>query len=88
MATHKNFDKVCCVVLALCLALTALFMNGESLGLQAAAREMGYESRLFDTASVHTIDIVLEDWEGFLETAQREEYSLCSLVIDLSLIHI
>lgn len=82
MATHKNFDKVCCVVLALCLALTALFMNGESLGLQAAAREMGYESRLFDTASVHTIDIVMEDWEGFLETAQREEYSLCSLVID------
>lgn len=82
MATHKNFDKVCCVVLALCLALTALFMNGESLGLQAAAREMGYESRLFDTASVHTIDIVMEDWEGFLETAQGEEYSLCSLVID------
>lgn len=82
MATHKNFDKVCCVVLALCLALTALFMNGESLGLQAAAREMGYESRLFDTASVHTIDSVMEDWEGFLETAQREEYSLCNLVID------
>lgn len=82
MATHKNFDKVCCVVLALCLALTALFMNGESLGLQAAARELGYESRLFDTASVHTIDIVMEDWEGFLETSQREEYSLCSLVID------
>ncbi|HJB37244.1 MAG TPA: CotH kinase family protein [Candidatus Acutalibacter ornithocaccae] len=53
-----------------------------SQGLQAAAREMGYESRLFDTASVHTIDIVTEDWEGFLETAQREEYSLCSLVID------
>lgn len=82
MATHKNFDKVCCVVLALCLALTALFMNGESLGLQAAAREMGYESRLFDTASVHIIDIVMEDWEGFLETSQRKEYSLCSLVID------
>ncbi len=82
MATHKNFDKVCCVVLTLCLALTALYMNGESLGLQAAAWEMGYESRLFDTASVHTIDIVLEDWEGFLETSQREEYSLCSLVID------
>lgn len=53
-----------------------------SQGLQAAAREMGYESRLFDTASVHTIDIVTEDWEGFLETAQRAEYSLCSLVID------
>ncbi len=82
MATHKNFDKVCCVVLALCLVLAVLFMQGESLGLQAAAREMGYENRLFDTASVHTIDIVMEDWEGFLETAQREEYSLCSLVID------
>lgn len=82
MATHKNFDKVCCVVLALCLVLTVLFMQGESLGLQAAAREMGYENRLFDTASVHTIDIVMEDWEGFLETAQREEDSLCSLVID------
>lgn len=54
----------------------------DNQGLQAAAREMGYESRLFDTAAVHTIDIVMEDWEGFLETAQREEYSLCSLVID------
>ena len=38
--------------------------------------------RLFDTAAVHTIDIVMDDWEGFLDTCTNEEYALCDLVID------
>lgn len=43
---------------------------------------MGYETRLFDTAAVHTVDIVMNDWEGFLETCENEEYTVCDLVID------
>lgn len=27
----------------------------------------GYESRLFDTSMVHTINIVMDDWDTFLE---------------------
>ena len=54
-----------------------MFLNGEAFGIQAAARMMGYENRLFDTSEVHTVDIVMEDWEEFLETCENEEYSAC-----------
>jgi len=82
MSGSKHFDKICCVVLCFTLLLTILFMNGTSLGISAAANTMGYESRLFDTSKVHTIDIVMDDWEGFLETCTNEEYVMCSVVID------
>ena len=82
MSTHKYIDRICCVVVILTVVLTVVFMNGESLGIQAASKEKGYESRLFDTSRVHTIDIIMEDWEGFLDTCTNEEYSLCSVVID------
>ena len=68
MATHRHIDRICCAALAAVLALTLLFANGEALGLQAAAKAMGYEQRLFDTGRVHTLDIVMDDWEGFLDT--------------------
>ena len=82
MSTHKHIDKICLVAAVLALVLCAVFMNGEALGIQAVSKVMGYENRLFDTSKVHTIDIVIDDWEGFLETARSEEYSVCSMVID------
>lgn len=82
MSTHKHFDKIVCVVLVLALALMVLFMNGEALGLQSAERTMGYENRLFDYTRVHTIDIVAEGWEEFLQTCTDEEYITCAAVID------
>ena len=39
MSTHKNFDKICVVVLVLTLLLTVLFMNGEKLGLEVVVDE-------------------------------------------------
>lgn len=82
MSTHKHLDRICCVVLAVTLLLALLFVNGEAFGIQKASSSMGYESRLFDTATVHTIDIVMDDWEGFLERCTDEEYAACSVVID------
>ncbi len=82
MSTHKQFDRICVVITLLALLITILFMNGEALGLTASARAMGYEKTLFDTSRVHTIDIVLDDWDAFLETATSEEYAACSVVID------
>ena len=82
MLKHRNIDRVCIIVLALALVLTAAFMNGEALGLTTASSSPGYESRLFDKTKVHTIDIVVEDWEDFLEQADQEEYVSCTLVID------
>ncbi len=82
MSTHKYMDKICCLALLLALVVTGVFLNAPSLGIQAASTAQGYESRLFDTSRVHTIDIVMDDWEGFLEGCTDEEYELCSVVID------
>ena len=82
MSTHKYIDRICWAALVLALAVTVLLANGEALGLQAASSAAGYEARLFDASRVHTIDIVMDDWEGFLEECENEEYQLCSLVID------
>ena len=82
MSTHRYIDRICCGALALALAATLLFVNGEALGLHAASRAMGYESRLFDTGRVHTVDIVMDGWDSFIDTCENEEYAACAVVID------
>ena len=72
MSTHQSMDRVCAAALALTLLLTILFVNGEALGLQPVSGAQGYETRLFDTARVHTIDIVMDGWEDFIETCENE----------------
>ena len=57
-------------------------MCGEKLGITSTARAMGYETKLFDTSKVHTINIVIDDWDSFLETCTDEEYTSCAVVID------
>ena len=82
MSTHKHFDKICCVVLVLTLVITVLFMNSEYLGIKKSSTVMKYESTLFDNTKVHTIDIVMDDWDEFTANARSEEYYTCSVVID------
>ena len=82
MSTHKHIDRICAAAMALTLLITLLFMNGEALGIRPAARAMGYEARLFDRSRVHTVEILMDDWDGFLETCENEEYAPCSVVID------
>ena len=82
MAAHRYIDRICALAAALSLAIALLFLNGEALGLPSAAQALGYEARLFDTGRVHTLDIVMDDWEGFIDTCESEEYSPCSVVID------
>ena len=43
---------------------------------------MGYETRLFDNTRVHTVDIVMEDWDELIANATNEEYYAASVVID------
>ena len=82
MLKSKRIDVICIAVMTLAVLATLLFMNGEALGLTAASSAPGYETRLFDQSRVHTIDIRIEDWDAFLETAAQEEYTSCTLVID------
>ncbi|MGM9649350.1 MAG: CotH kinase family protein [Butyricicoccaceae bacterium] len=82
MSTHKHIDRICCAALALVLILTIVFANAQKLGITQTEREIGYESRLFDTSYVHTIDLVMDDWDSFIESCENEEYAACTAVID------
>lgn len=82
MLRHKNIDRICAMVLAATLLLTCGFMGAASLGWVAAADGIGYEDRLFDQSRVHTIDIVMDDWDSFIEGCASEEYASCTVVID------
>lgn len=44
MSTSKHFNAICAVVLALALAVTVLFMNGEMLGIQVIRDEDSEEN--------------------------------------------
>lgn len=82
MLKNKYIDKICIVVMVIALIITILFMNGESIGLLPASTNPGYVTRLFDKTRVHTIDIIIDDWDQFLKTATEEKYSSCTVVID------
>lgn len=82
MSTHKHIDRICCAALLLALVLTALFVNGESFGLQKSSTAMAYETALFDTSKVHTINIIMDDWDEFTANCKSEEYYTCTVVID------
>ena len=82
MSGSKHFDKIAWTVTAIILVVTILFMNGGVLGLEAMTHTMGYENRLFDNTKVHTIDIVMDDWDEFIANATSEEYYTAAMVID------
>lgn len=82
MSTSKYIDQICAGALIGVLLLTCFFVNAGKLGIQAVSAAAGYESRLFNTSAVHTIDIVMDDWDSFLENCGNEEYVLCTVVID------
>lgn len=82
MSTHRNFDKICCVVLAITLILSVLFVNAGHFGVRKASDVMGYENTLFDSSRVHTLNIVMDDWDEFIANCKSEEYYNCTVVID------
>ncbi|MCH5263595.1 MAG: CotH kinase family protein [Lachnospiraceae bacterium] len=82
MSTNKHIDKICCITIAVALVLTIIFMNAGQLGVQAMSTAVGYASRLFNTSTVHSIDIVMDDWDSFIENCANEEYVNCTVIID------
>lgn len=82
MSTSKHIDVICLSGVLFAILLTGFFLNAEAFGIEISPANMGYESRLFDTSVVHTIDIVMDDWDAFLETCEKKEYLSCAVVID------
>lgn len=79
--SRDHLENISCILL-LSVLLILVFMQGEQSGLQGADTVPGYAVRLFDDERVHTIAIQIDDWDAFLENAEREEYVSCSVEID------
>ena len=82
MIRHRRIDLICALAMVLALALTGLLFCGEALGLPRASAAPGYAYRLFDDSRVHTVDLQVEDWDAFLDSAPEEAYVPCTAVID------
>lgn len=85
MATSKHIDKICCIILTITLLFTFIFMNAGRFGIQAVAASAstsGYASRIFDPSEVHRIDIIMDDWDTFIDNCTNEEYADCTVTID------
>lgn len=82
MSTHKYIDRICIIAIITAFLLTVVFVNSEALGITQTVKTMGYENRLFDTSKIHTINIIMDDWDSFIDSAQSEEYSECAVIID------
>ena len=86
MSANKNIERICIVITVITLILSLLFCNGQAFCIQMKASAIGYENRIFDNSKVHKIDIVMNDWDKFIEGCESEEYSSCNISIDGELI--
>ncbi len=68
--------------MALILCLTLVLLGTQASGDDTAGIAMEYETLLFDTSKVHTLDIEMDDWDSFIDSCESEEYSLCTVAID------
>ena len=68
---------------AVLILILTVMLIGAPAGVKASEAETKeYESTLFDDSYVHRIDILMDDWDSFIETCEDEKYSACTVVID------
>ena len=87
MLASKTVHKIVVALMAAAVAVCLLAMGfSEALAAYFGGEgvKMEYESKLFDTDSILTIDISIDpdDWEEMLETAINEEYYECDVTIN------
>ena len=76
-------EKIALGAAFLAAALVLLLgLAGRAGAVLPAGENPGYVSRLFDASRVHTLNIQVEDWNAFLESAPKEEYIPATVEID------
>ena len=76
-------EKIALGAAFLAAALVLLLgLAGRAGAVLPAGENPGYVSRLFDASRVHTLNIQVEDWNAFLESAPEEEYIPATVEID------
>ncbi len=81
MSTCKSIDTICCVILILTIILASVGMGVGAFN-DLGNVSLGYEAKLFNDTTVHTLNVIMPDWDNFISTCENEEYSSCSVIID------
>ncbi len=84
MKAKRSYKKLYCSLLVPVLCAAVLFADRNYGDALETISSMGsaYETLLFDTSLVHSIDIEMDDWQGFLDTCTDESYTECKVTID------
>ena len=77
---HNNKLFLCTA--SLFILLIVLLISGGEPEPSEAGSPPAYASKLFDDSRIHTIDIQIDDWGGFVRNAAKEEYVSCDVTID------
>ncbi|MGN1019626.1 MAG: CotH kinase family protein [Aristaeellaceae bacterium] len=82
MLKTKTMDRLCCGVMAAMLLASVLLWGCVASGQADGGHTIGYEALLFDQSRVHTLDILMDDWDSFIAGAAAEEYADCDIILD------
>lgn len=81
LADRKGIGRIGAIIIFI-LTITVLFIYTSNLNSEKNSNSMGYEDKLFDTSKVHTLNIIMDDWDDFTANCQSENYYACSVEID------
>ena len=87
MIAHKHITKIIAVVMAVavCLCLCAVAFSSQiAEAIENTGISMEYETELFDTNSILTVNILMDeaDWNDMLANATAEEYYQCDVEVN------
>lgn len=85
MSKHKFINLICVIIVAIAVIITVVIMAVKSgQDTKDEGNKMEYETKLFDTDMVHSIDIQIDqsDWEKLQANASEKEYMKCDIVVD------
>ncbi|MBR2530901.1 MAG: CotH kinase family protein, partial [Lachnospiraceae bacterium] len=69
----------------ICVALAAIIIGSQMHTSETEAKTATeYESVLFNTDSIMTVDIIMDEdeWQDFLDNAANEEYYRCDVIVN------
>lgn len=83
MSTSKFIKIICGLFAVVAVVIAVLFLNGVNLGIVSDdSVSLAYVDKIFDDSIVHTIEIKIDDWNNFIDTATNETYSSIDVTID------
>ena len=87
MIAHKHITKIIAMVMAVavCLCLCAVAFSSQiAEAIENTGISMEYETELFDTNSILTVNILMDeaDWNDMLANATAEEYYQCDVEVN------